>query len=142
MKKHVKPPKVIRPPKPPKPEPVEEPPEPVLPPLPELPKNIDDMKEQLNQIDKEIHMLRSKLANKQFTEYYKDYCIQTVYMDSYKTMLPPPHLQYFEIRLASKGYLLDGANFLNKWKLYYKSFLFNPAPKTRKESGAVRFQVS
>jgi len=64
MKKHIKPPQIIRPPKPPKPEKVEEPPDAPLPPLPELPKNIDDMKEQLNQIDKEIHMLRSKLADK------------------------------------------------------------------------------
>ena len=65
MKKHIKPPQIVRPPKPVKPEKVEEPEDAPLPPLPELPKNIDDMREQLNQLDKEIHMLKVKwLANK------------------------------------------------------------------------------
>jgi len=64
MKKHQIPPIPKENPRPPKAKKPKDAPDAPLPPLPELPKNIDDMKEELNQLDKEIHMLRSKLADK------------------------------------------------------------------------------
>ena len=62
--KHIKPPQIELPPKPVKPERGEEPKDAPLPPLPELPKNLDDMREQLNKIDEEIHKLNNRWSQK------------------------------------------------------------------------------
>ena len=64
MKKHQIPSPPAQVPKPGKPTKLPEPIEPKEPKLPDIPKSIEKMKEQLNQIDKEIHMLNERWSQK------------------------------------------------------------------------------